>query len=69
VSPKKASKKKTAGKKASSRRKTVTDATDKHTIGCIDDTAGTLYQRILRKGKPADPHAPIKGLIKLTAAS
>lgn len=24
---------------------------------------------ILRKGKPADPHAPIKGLIKLTMAS
>jgi len=24
---------------------------------------------VLRKGKPADPHAPIKGLIKLTAAS
>ena len=42
MSPK-AAKKKTPRKKAAPRRKTVTDATDKHTIGCIDRTADTLY--------------------------
>ena len=60
MSPK-AARKKTPRKKAALRRKTVTDATDKHTIGCIDDTAGKLYKRILRKGKP-ELKAPVRSL-------
>jgi DNA topoisomerase-6 subunit A len=60
VSPK-AAKKKTTRKKVAPRRKTVTDATDKHTIGCIDDTADTLYKRILGKGKP-ELQAPVRSL-------
>ncbi|NIP19353.1 MAG: DNA topoisomerase VI [Xanthomonadales bacterium] len=39
----------------------VTDATDRHTIGCIDSTASTLYQRILRKGKP-ELKSPVRSL-------
>ena len=58
MSPK-AAKKKTTRKKVAPRRKTVTDATDKHTIGCIDDTADTLYKRILGKGKP-ELQAPVR---------
>ena len=60
MSPK-AAKKKTPRKKAAPRRKTVTDATDKHTIACIDRTADTLYKRILRKGKP-ELKAPVRSL-------
>jgi DNA topoisomerase-6 subunit A len=60
VSPK-AARKKTPRKKAALRRKTVTDATDKHTIGCIDDTASKLYKRILHKGKP-ELKAPVRSL-------
>ena len=54
--------KKTTGKSARPKqRKTVTDATDKHTIGCIDDTSRTLYRNILNKGKP-ELKAPVRSL-------
>ena len=53
-----------AGKKTvkkAARRKTVTDATDKHTIGCIDDSAGGLHQGILKKRKP-ELTTPVRSL-------
>ena len=36
-------------KKKKPARKTVTDATDKHTIKCIDDTARSVYGKAIRK--------------------
>ena len=38
--------------KAKNRRATVTDATDKHTVGCIDGTATDVYKKILAKKYP-----------------
>jgi DNA topoisomerase-6 subunit A len=40
------------GVRAAPKRKTVTDATDQRTIGCIDASAKDLYARILKKGQP-----------------
>ena len=54
-----------ARKKAKSapraKRKTVTDATDKRTIRCIDGTAHRLYERIQKKGKP-ELKSPVRSL-------
>ncbi len=42
-------------------RKTVTDATDKHTIGCIDQTARMVYDKVLEKAYP-ELRSPIRSL-------
>jgi len=55
----KATRKKKATK--AKRRKMVTDATDKHTISCIDTSARTLYERILKKGNP-ELKTPVRSL-------
>ena len=56
-----AARKKTVATKARSRRKTVTDATDRRTVRCIDSTARKLYERIQNKGKP-ELKSPIRSL-------
>ncbi|MFQ5670058.1 MAG: DNA topoisomerase VI [Acidobacteriota bacterium] len=47
--------------RARARRKTVTDATDRHTIHCIDHSARTLYGRIMKRGKP-ELKSPVRAL-------
>ncbi len=43
------------------KRVTVTDATDKHTISCIDDTAKTVYTKIIKKQYP-ELKSPVRAL-------
>lgn len=54
---------KKASRKAAKKpvRTTVTDATDQHTIDCIDDTAKTVYSKILKKAAP-ELHSPVRAL-------
>ncbi len=63
ASPKKASRKAPSRGKATKKpaRKTVTDATDKHTIGCIDDTAKQVYRKIIKKSYP-ELTTPVRAL-------
>ncbi len=42
-------------------RRTVTDATDKRTIECIDDTAKVVYDKILKKNAP-ELKSPVRAL-------
>lgn len=46
---------------ARARRKTVTDATDQHTVSCIDATAREVYTKILGKRAP-ELKAPVRSL-------
>ncbi len=68
ASPKAAPKAKASPKKAASRksakkpvRRTVTDATDKHTVDCINKTARTVYSKILQKVSP-ELKSPVRAL-------
>lgn len=54
-------KKKSTSAKRSPARKTVTDATDNHTIECIDSTAKAVYERILKKRAP-ELTSPVRSL-------
>lgn len=56
-----AKKKTTKKKAATSKRNTVTDATDKHTIECIDGTATSVYKSILKKDYP-ELQSPVRAL-------
>jgi DNA topoisomerase-6 subunit A len=59
VSP---AKKKVMRKKKKPARKTVTDATDKHTIKCINDTAQSVYDKSIRKNGKPELTAPVRSL-------
>jgi DNA topoisomerase VI subunit A len=69
ATPKAAAKKQASGtKKASPRkaskstaRRTVTNATDKHTVDCIDNTARAVYGKILKKIAP-ELKSPVRSL-------
>jgi DNA topoisomerase-6 subunit A len=57
---KKSTRKKTAPKQ-STRRRTVTDATDQRTLDCIDTTAKDVYTKILKKVTP-ELKSPVRSL-------
>ena len=53
--------KKAPSRKKTTKRHTVTDATDQRTIECIDETARTVYGKILAKTQP-ELQSPVRSL-------
>ena len=54
-------KKTTTRRTKTTKRSTVTDATDQHTIGCIDGTAKDVHDKILKKHAP-ELKSPVRSL-------